>query len=120
MTTTIIPITTRRCHLKQIAILCPLLLFSAGCAFGTDTNTATSAVLPTRTPLPYVASDPSGPVTSQISNQMNNPNPHLPEVVGLLGPADNEYAVCPTLDDRCEPPFFTIHFSYEITFQQVR
>jgi hypothetical protein len=68
----------------------------------------------------YVANDPSGPVTSQISNQLNNPNPHLPDVIGLLGPVENEYAVCPTIDDRCEPPFFTIHFSYEITFQRVR
>ncbi len=68
----------------------------------------------------YVASDPSGPTTSQVSNQMNNPHPHLPDVVGLLGPVENEYAVCPTLEDRCEPPFFTVHFSYEITFQRVR
>ncbi len=68
----------------------------------------------------YVVSDPSGPVTSQISNQLNNPNPHLPDVVGLLGPVENEYAVCPTIDERCTPPFFTIHFSYEITFQRVR
>lgn len=67
----------------------------------------------------YVASDPSGPVTSQVSNQMNNPHPHLPDVVGKLGTADNEYAVCPTIDDRCSPPFFHIHFSYEITFQKV-
>lgn len=68
----------------------------------------------------YVASDPGGPVTSQISNQMNNPHPHRPDVVGLLGPVDNEYAVCPTIDDRCDPPFFTVHFSYEITFQRVQ
>lgn len=68
----------------------------------------------------YVASDPSGPVSSQISNQMNNPHPHLPDVIGKLGPPDNEYAVCPTPDVNCSPPFFTIHFSYEITFQRVR
>lgn len=68
----------------------------------------------------YVASDASGPVTSQISNQLNNPNPHLPDVIGKLGPLDNEYAVCPTPEVNCTPPFFTIHFSYEITFQRVR
>jgi len=53
----------------------------------------------------YVASDPSGPVTSQISNQMNNPHPHLPDVIGKLGPPDNEYAVCPTPERNCSPPF---------------
>ena len=68
----------------------------------------------------YVASDASGPVTSQISNQMNNPYSHLPDVIGKLGPLDNEYAVCPTPEVNCTPPFFTIHFSYEITFQRVR
>lgn len=68
----------------------------------------------------YVASDSSGPVSSQVSNQMNNPHPHLPDIVGKLGTVDNEYAVCPTIDDRCSPPFFHIHFSYEITFQKVK
>jgi uncharacterized protein YraI len=68
----------------------------------------------------YVATDPSGPVTSQISNQMNNPFPHIPDVIGLLGPIDNEYALCPTPEINCTPPFFTVHFSYEITFQRVR
>jgi hypothetical protein len=68
----------------------------------------------------YVASEPGGPVTSQISNQLNNPNPHLPDVIGKLGPLDNEYAVCPTPEVNCTPPFFTIHFSYEITFQRVK
>ncbi|MFN3978781.1 MAG: SH3 domain-containing protein [Caldilinea sp.] len=68
----------------------------------------------------YVASDPSGPVTSQISNQMNNPHPHLPDVIGMLGPLDNEYSVCPTPEVRCSPPFFSVHFSYEITFQRMK
>ena len=68
----------------------------------------------------YVANDPSGPVTSQVSNQMNNPYPHIPDIVGMLGPADNEYAICPTVDDRCTPPFYLAHWSYEITFQKVR
>lgn len=68
----------------------------------------------------YVAADPSGPVSSQISNQMNNPYPHIPDVVGLLGPTDNEYAICPTPDDRCTPPFYHAHWSYEITFRRVR
>jgi hypothetical protein len=68
----------------------------------------------------YVANDPAGPVTSQISNQMNNPHPHLPDVIGKLGPPDNEYAICPTRDDRCTPPFYHAHWSYEITFQRVR
>ncbi len=66
----------------------------------------------------YVAEDSSGPVTSQTSNQMNNPYPHIPDVVGKLGPADNEYAICPTVDDRCEPPFYHAHWSYVITFQK--
>ncbi len=68
----------------------------------------------------YVAADPSGAVTSQISNQMNNPYPHIPDVIGLLGPADNEYAICPTVDDRCDPPFYHAHWSYEIIFQKVK
>ena len=68
----------------------------------------------------YVAADPSGPVTSQVSNQMNNPYPHIPDVIGMLGPVDNEYAICPTVDDRCDPPFYHAHWSYEITFQKVK
>jgi uncharacterized protein YraI len=68
----------------------------------------------------YVASIPSGPVTSQISNQMNTAKPHIPDIVGKLGPPENEYAICPTVDDRCEPPFFHAHWSYEITFQKVK
>lgn len=68
----------------------------------------------------YVASIPSGPVTSQISNQMNTAKPHIPDIVGKLGPPENEYAICPTIDDRCEPPFFHAHWSYEITFQKVK
>ncbi len=68
----------------------------------------------------YVAADSAGPVTSQISNQMNTANPHIPDIVGRLGPVDNEYAICPTLDDRCTPPFYHAHWSYEITFQKVR
>lgn len=68
----------------------------------------------------YVAADPNGAVTSQISNQMNNPYPHIPDVIGMLGPPDNEYAICPTIDDRCTPPFYHAHWSYEITFQRVK
>ena len=68
----------------------------------------------------YVSADPTGLVTSQVSNQMNTAHPHLPDIVGRLGPVDNEYAVCPTPDDRCTPPFYHVHFSYEITFQKVR
>jgi hypothetical protein len=68
----------------------------------------------------YVASDLSGPVTSQISNRMNIAFPHIPDVVGKLGSIDNEYSVCPTPDVRCSPPFYHVHFSYEITFQKVR
>jgi uncharacterized protein YraI len=68
----------------------------------------------------YVASDPSGPVTSQISNQMNTAHPHIPDIVGRIGSTDNEYAICPTPDDRCSPPFYHAHWSYEITFQKVR
>ena len=68
----------------------------------------------------YVASIPSGPVTSQVSNQMNTAKPHIPDIIGKLGPTDHEYAICPTPDDRCEPPFFHAHWSYEITFQKVK
>ncbi|MCB9139464.1 MAG: hypothetical protein H6642_14075 [Caldilineaceae bacterium] len=67
----------------------------------------------------YVASDPSGPVTSQTTNQMNTAHPHIPDIVGRLGPPEEEYAICPTLDDRCDPPFFHAHWSYEVTFQKV-
>jgi hypothetical protein len=66
----------------------------------------------------YVAADPSGPTTSEVSNQMNTAFPHIPDVVGKLGSIDNEYSVCPTPDIRCEPPFYNVHFSYEITFQK--
>jgi hypothetical protein len=68
----------------------------------------------------YVAADPSGPTTSEISNQMNTAFPHIPDIVGKLGSIDNEYSVCPTVDVRCTPPFYSVHFSYEITFQKVR
>lgn len=68
----------------------------------------------------YIATDGAGPVTSQISNQMNNPYPHIPDIIGKMGPVDNEYAICPTADDRCEPPFYHAHWSYEITFQKVK
>jgi uncharacterized protein YraI len=68
----------------------------------------------------YVASDPSGPVTSQISNQMNTAHPHIPDIIGRIGSTENEYAICPTPDDRCTPPFYHAHWSYEITFQKVR
>jgi len=67
----------------------------------------------------YVASDPSGPVTSQITNQMDTVYPHIPDIVGRLGPVEEEYAICPTLDDRCDPPFYHAHWSYEVTFQKV-
>lgn len=67
----------------------------------------------------YVAADPSGPTTSEISSQLNTAYPHIPDVVGKLGSLDNEYSVCPTPDVRCEPPFYNVHFSYEITFQKV-
>lgn len=66
----------------------------------------------------YVAADPSGPTTSEVSNQMNNAFPHIPDIVGKLGPADNPASVCPTIDIQCEPPFYSVHFSYEITFQK--
>jgi hypothetical protein len=67
----------------------------------------------------YVEADPAGPVTSETSNQMNTAFPHLPDVVGKLGSIDNENSVCPTIEVRCEPPFYNVHFSYEITFQKV-
>jgi hypothetical protein len=67
----------------------------------------------------YVAADPGGPTTSEISNQMNTAFPHIPDIVGKLGDINNEYSVCPTPDVRCEPPFYNVHFSYEITFQKV-
>ena len=67
----------------------------------------------------FVAADPAGPTTSEVSNQMNNAFPHIPDVVGKLGPADNPASVCPTIDFQCEPPFYSVHFSYEITFQKV-
>ena len=66
----------------------------------------------------YVAADPNGPTTSEVSNQMNTAFPHIPDVVGKLGGLDNEYSVCPTPEIRCEPPFYSVHFSYEITFQR--
>jgi len=68
----------------------------------------------------YVASTPNGAVSSQVSNQMNTAKPHIPDIIGKLGPPEEEYAICPTPDDRCEPPFFHAHWSYEITFQKVR
>jgi hypothetical protein len=67
----------------------------------------------------FVAADPTGPTTSEVSNQMNTAYPHIPDIVGKLGSLDNEYSVCPTPDVRCEPPFYNVHFSYEITFQKV-
>ncbi|MCB9077548.1 MAG: hypothetical protein H6631_08155 [Anaerolineaceae bacterium] len=67
----------------------------------------------------YVAADPAGPTTSEVSNQMNTEYPYIPDIVGKLGSIDNEYSVCPTPDIRCEPPFYSVHFSYEITFQKV-
>lgn len=67
-----------------------------------------------------VLSDGSGPVTSQISNQMGLAFPHLPDIVGKLGGLDYEYAVCPTLDVKCQWPIQAVHFSYEITFQKVK
>lgn len=68
----------------------------------------------------YVATDPTGPVTSQVSNQMGLVFPHLPDLVGKLGGVDYEYGACPTLEIKCEWPISAIHFSYEITFQKVR
>jgi len=67
----------------------------------------------------YVAADPGGPTTSEVSNQMNTAYPHVPDVIGKLGSLENEYSVCPTQDVRCTPPFYNVHFSYEITFQKV-
>jgi hypothetical protein len=67
----------------------------------------------------FVAADPGGPTTSEVSNQMNTAFPHIPDVVGKLGSIDNEYSVCPTIEVRCEPPFYNVHFSYEITFQKM-
>lgn len=68
----------------------------------------------------YIAADPTGPTTSEISNQMSTLYPHIPDVVGKLGDINNEYSVCPTPEIRCTPPFYNVHFSYEITFQKVR
>ena len=67
-----------------------------------------------------VVADPSGPVSSQISNQMGLVFPHLPDLVGKLGDVHYEYGACPTLEIRCQWPISAIHFSYEITFQKVR
>jgi hypothetical protein len=67
----------------------------------------------------YVAADPNGPTTSEVSNQMNTAYPHIPDIVGKLGDITNEYSVCPTPEIRCQPPFYSVHFSYEITFQRV-
>jgi hypothetical protein len=67
-----------------------------------------------------VVSDPSGPVTSQVSNQMGLAFPHLPDIVGKLGDVNYEYGACPTLEIRCQWPIQAIHFSYEITFQRVK
>lgn len=68
----------------------------------------------------YVATDPSGPTTSQISNQMGLAFPHLPDIVGRLGGLDYEYAVCPTIEVKCQWPIQAVHFSYEITFKKVK
>jgi hypothetical protein len=43
-----------------------------------------------------VASDPSGAVSSQVSNQMGLVFPHLPDLVGKLGDVNYEYGACPT------------------------
>lgn len=67
-----------------------------------------------------VVSDPSGPTTSQVSNQMGLVFPHLPDLVGRLGDENYEYGACPTIDIKCEWPIQAIHFSYEITFQKVK
>ena len=67
-----------------------------------------------------IASDPSGPVTSQVSNQMGLTFPHLPDLVGKLGDENYEYGACPTLEIKCQWPIQAIHFSYEITFQKVK
>jgi len=66
----------------------------------------------------YVASDPAGPTTSETSHQMNTLYPEVQDVVGKLGTLENETSVCPTLEVRCTPPFYNVHFSYEITFQK--
>ncbi|MBK8046148.1 MAG: SH3 domain-containing protein [Anaerolineales bacterium] len=65
-----------------------------------------------------VASDPSGPVTSQVSNQMGLAKPHLPDIVGKLGDINYEYGACPTIDIKCKWDITALHFSYEITFQR--
>jgi uncharacterized protein YraI len=67
-----------------------------------------------------VVSDPSGPVTSQVSNQMGLVFPHLPDLVGKLGDVNYEYGACPTIDIKCEWPISALHFSYDITFQKVK
>ena len=67
----------------------------------------------------YVFADSNGQTTSETSNQMNTAFPHIPDVVGQLGTLENEYSVCPTPDVRCVPPFYNVHFSYEITFQRI-
>ena len=67
-----------------------------------------------------IVSDPSGPVTSQVSNQMGLAFPHLPDIVGKLGDENYEYGACPTLEIKCQWPIQAIHFSYEITFQKVK
>lgn len=67
-----------------------------------------------------VVSDGAGPVTSQVSNQMGLAFPHLPDIVGKLGGLDYEYAVCPTIEVKCQWPIQAVHFSYEITFQKVK
>jgi uncharacterized protein YraI len=67
-----------------------------------------------------VAADPSGAVTSQISNQMGLAFPHLPDLVGKMGDENYEYGVCPTLEIKCQWPIQLVHFSYEITFQKVK
>ena len=70
-----------------------------------------------------VVSDPSGPVTSQVSNQMGLIFPHLPDIVGKLGDINYEYGACPTIDIKCKWPLSDVnflHFSYEITFQKVK
>jgi hypothetical protein len=70
-----------------------------------------------------VVQRPSGPVTSQVSNQMGLIFPHLPDIVGKLGDINYEYGVCPTIDVKCQWPLSDVnfvHFSYEITFQRVK
>lgn len=67
-----------------------------------------------------VVSDPGGPTTSQVSNQMGLAFPHLPDLVGKLGDENYEYGACPTIDIKCQWPIQAIHFSYEITFQKVK